>query len=115
MKLISVEKYIQNIKQNLHLLPKNYYSKRFHRDYIKALSLKEYGKWLEYLKERELERNRIYRQTHREQIREREKNIYKTNLTGKEKTRNILNGKNEILIDIKNTTRTQNKREKKLG
>jgi len=66
MGYVSIDTYIDTVKNSN--LPKNYYGTRFHRDYIRSLSLDDYSKWLGYLKKEELKRYKKYKKKNREEI-----------------------------------------------
>ena len=69
MEYIRIEKYIENIKNTK--LPLNYYSTRFHRNYINSLSLEDYEKWLSYLHEKKKLFWKKYREEHKEELKEK--------------------------------------------
>lgn len=64
MRFISIDKFIDFVRENK--IPNQYYRSRFHRDFIKSLSLGDYSKWESYLQDKKIEWKKRNKEKQRE-------------------------------------------------
>lgn len=68
MKYVDISEYIDTIRNTP--ISRHYFRTSLHTDYIRSLSLEDYGKWLEFMDRRQREYRKRYAQEHKEHIRE---------------------------------------------